>query len=381
MRHACLFASAIVLLFAIACGGGSAPTSASRQVASPAIAVAQIPASALFGASAVDFARCLQGAADAACLSGARLTLHAVSGAAATAPGAPGNLVSSSSGSAVTLTWSAPSSGDPVTSYLIEAGSGSGLANLANVATGSTATAFFANGVGNGTYYVRVRAQNAGGTSAASNESILVVGGGRCTGPPSPPAALRFTRVGTQLVMEWNPAAGASEYVIEAGSVTNGNDIYVGSAGLNTTFTAIIPEATHAFVRVYARNACGKSLRGDEIEIGALWTVSFTRQAGLNANACVPAIANGGLCSQVLVLRSFGQFEEIWSPMTPVMRVRGAMTPTQFTATVECVNGAASGTLTATWNGERYVGTGTLGGSVTAMRVTPGSYDPQCLAP
>ncbi len=326
-----------------------------------------------------DFARCLQGTGDPGCFAGgARAQTRAV-GTAATAPGAPGNLASSSNGSAVTLTWSAPASGDAVTTYTIEAGSGPALANLANITTNSTATSFSASGVGSGTYYVRVRAQNTGGTSAASNESTLVVGGGPCAGPPSPPASLRFTRVGTQLIMEWNPAAGASEYVIEAGSVSGGNDIYVGSAGLNITFTAIIPESTHAFVRVYARNACGKSLRGDEIEIGALWTVSFPRQAGLNANACVPGIANGGLCSQVLVLRSFGQFEEIWSPQTPVMRVRGVMTSTQFSATLACLNGAASGTLTATWNGERYVGTGTLGGSSSSMRVTPGNYDPDCL--
>jgi hypothetical protein len=228
---------------------------------------------------------------------------------------------------------------------------------------------------------VRVRAANGSGASAPSNEVIVVVAGGPCTGPPSPPASLRFTRVGTQLIMEWNPVPGANEYVIEAGSVSDGKDIYVGSAGLSTTFTAIIPESTHAFVRVYARNACGKSLRFDEIEIGAMWTVSFTRLAGLNANACVAGIANGGLCSQVLRRRTFGQFEEIWSQSTPVMRVRGVMTATDFTATIECLNGAASGSLQATWNGERYVGTGTIGGASTSMKVTPGNYDPQCLQP
>ena len=141
-------------LLAIACGG-SAPTSPSRAaVASPsaAIAVAQSTAPALFGAGAVDFARCLQAAGDFGCFAGAaRLQPRAV-GAAATAPGAPINLSTSSSGSSVTLTWGAPASGDPLTTYIIEAGSGPGLANLANFTTNSTATSFSASGIGAGTY-------------------------------------------------------------------------------------------------------------------------------------------------------------------------------------------------------------------------------------
>lgn len=293
------------------------------------------------------------------------------------APNPPANVITSVNGSTVTLTWNA-NGNTAATTYVIEASLSANFPSLvAEVETLSTS--FTATSVASGTYYVRVRARNAAGTSAATAGGVVVVASGPCFGPPSPPATLRFTRIASQLVMEWNPAAGASEYVIEAGSVSGGNDIYVGSAGLNTTFTALIPESTHAFVRVYARNACGKSLRGDEIEIGALWTVSFPAGAGLNANACVPGVANGGLCSQVLQLRTFGQFDEIWSPGTPVMRVRGVMTPTQFSATVACLNGAASGTLTATWNGERYVGTGTLGGSSSSMKVTPGNYDPQCL--
>jgi hypothetical protein len=299
--------------------------------------------------------------------------------AAIVAPGAPSNLTSSVTGSTVTLTWLPPTSPDAATSYVIEASLDQFASLVAVFDTLSTATSFTVTGVPGGTYYVRVSARNSAGTSPSTAGASVIVADGPCTGPPRPPAALRFTRVRTQLNMEWNPVAGASEYFIEAGSVTNGRDIYVASAGLNTTFTAIIPETTHAYVRVYARNACGTSLRGDEIEIGAMWSVSFPPLNGLNANACVPDIAPGGLCSQNLFLGSFGQFEEVWSPGTSVMRVRGVMTATQFTATVTCLNGAASGSLQATWNGERYVGTGTLGGSTTNMKVTPGTYDPDCL--
>ena len=297
------------------------------------------------------------------------------------APGVPTNVSVVVNGPLLTVSWSAPSGGTAPTAYRLEFRVLATSAVVAAVQVGpvTTLTVTIPPGTQGG-FSVTVTAIIGSTAGAPSPPAPFQIGGGPgCTGPPLPPAALRFTRVGALLHMEWNPSFGASEYIIEAGSFSGGRDIHVGSAGPNTTFTASIPVNTHAFVRVYARNACGTSLRGDEIEIGAMWSVSFPRLAGLNANACVPNIAPGGFCSQNLQLRSFGQFEEIWSPGTPVMHVRGVMTPTQFSATIECLNGAATGSLQGTWNGERYVGTGTLGGSTTNMLVTPGNYDPDCL--
>lgn len=89
------------------------------------------------------------------------------------------------SGSSTPLSWAwslssiptpgTPDPGEGATSYIIEAGSGTGLSDLASFDTGSTATTFRADGVAAGTYFIRVRAVNGCGVSAASVAAILIV--------------------------------------------------------------------------------------------------------------------------------------------------------------------------------------------------------------
>jgi photosystem II stability/assembly factor-like uncharacterized protein len=88
-------------------------------------------------------------------------------------PGSPQMLTSSVSGSTVTLQWTTGAGVAP-TAYQIEAGSATGLSNLASFNTGSTAITFTA-AAPRGTYFVRVRAVNACGVSAATNEVVVVV--------------------------------------------------------------------------------------------------------------------------------------------------------------------------------------------------------------
>jgi hypothetical protein len=102
------------------------------------------------------------------------ITVIVVGPVACTAPPPPpANLVGFVTGSTVTLGWS-PSTGGP-TSYVVEAGSASGLADLATADTGSTAGSATFTGVGRGTYFVRIRGKNACGSSGASNEIQIVV--------------------------------------------------------------------------------------------------------------------------------------------------------------------------------------------------------------
>ena len=93
--------------------------------------------------------------------------------AACPIPDAPRNLQFSVSAGVVSVTWSAPASGSLPTTYIVEAGSASGLSDLLNTAT--AANFISATSVRPGTYFVRVRAQSSCGTSSASNEQLITV--------------------------------------------------------------------------------------------------------------------------------------------------------------------------------------------------------------
>jgi hypothetical protein len=88
-------------------------------------------------------------------------------------PGNPVGFAFVVDGRIVTLTWFAPSFGSPPTTYVLEAGSGPALADLLVSAVGLQPQ--LVTPAPPGTYYVRVRAQNACGTSGPSNEHVIVV--------------------------------------------------------------------------------------------------------------------------------------------------------------------------------------------------------------
>ena len=77
-------------------------------------------------------------------------------------------------GNAVSLTWTLPAESTAVTAYRLEAGSQPGLANILTSSLGPGGS-FGAAGVPPGRYYVRVRAVNANGVSAPSNEVTVDV--------------------------------------------------------------------------------------------------------------------------------------------------------------------------------------------------------------
>ena len=175
-----------------------------------------------------------------------------IDAAGAIAPGAPSNLAGTVQGNTVSLTWDAPSTGGAAASYIVEAGSSQGSANLGTATTTATT---LAGAVPTGQYFVRVRAANTVGTSAPSSDVVLNVG---CS-PPVAPITLTTTVTGSTVAFAWNVAAGTTSTVVDAGYAA-------GATALSTPFAAPaagitvpgIPAGTY-FVRARAVNACGTS--------------------------------------------------------------------------------------------------------------------------
>jgi len=79
------------------------------------------------------------------------------------------------SGRNVTVSWSLPATSPDVTEYVLEAGSGPGLANLAVMRVGGAETSITVADVPPGRYYLRVRGRNVTGLGEASSEIVVDV--------------------------------------------------------------------------------------------------------------------------------------------------------------------------------------------------------------
>lgn len=171
-------------------------------------------------------------------------------------PGPPSGLTVSSSGSSVTLTWRAPTTGGAPLAYVLDVGSASGLSNLGTYATGSTATQFSAAGIASGAYYVRVRATNSAGSSPSSNEALISISG--CA--PAVPSGFRIvSNAGGTVVLAWNAVTGAASYVIEAGSASGLSNLVNANLGAVSSLTAINVGRGTYYARVRAVGACGQA--------------------------------------------------------------------------------------------------------------------------
>jgi hypothetical protein len=270
------------------------------------------------------------------------------------------NLVATASGSTVTLTWGAPASGDPVVTYILEGGSASGLANLANMPTNSTSTTFSASGVANGTYYVRMRAQNAAGTSAASNEAILVVGGGPC--PPNAPSGLTSTVSGTTVTLSWTAPSGVcpvTSYLLQAGSAPGFVNLASANLGTATSYVARVARGVY-YVRVFAVNGNLQSAPSNEVVVtvtqAGIWSYALSVRVPLNATPITTCTAPA---AGTMVVSGSGAFTIPFS--------------------VACERCAMSGTMTGTIDGTHV--SGTVTGSISGPIDGPGGCTNQQPAP
>lgn len=175
-------------------------------------------------------------------------------------PGAPPQFDAFFNGRTVTVNWTAPLTGDPVTDYVIEGGSAPGLANYGTVHMG-TATSFTASGVPDGTFWLRVRGTNAAGAGPNSAELALVMRpSGGCVGLPMAPTFATPAVTGNAVTLSWAaPTAGATpvSYVLVAGWAPGTSDVAVLDLGSPaTSVSGMVPGGSY-FVRMAARSACG----------------------------------------------------------------------------------------------------------------------------
>lgn len=177
-------------------------------------------------------------------------------------PPAPDGLRASVAGFAVTLSWNRPGPG--ITRFLVEAGLSPG---TTAVVLPTVNQSFVAAPVGPGRYYVRVRAENAYGTSAASNE-IEVVVNAQGSAPPAAPPFIAGWMSGSRLTLTWTPpyvGGVATSYLVEAGAATGATSLTLPVTAPAFTYLPVPPGVY--FVRVRAVNAAGVSPPSPEVRL------------------------------------------------------------------------------------------------------------------
>ena len=183
-------------------------------------------------------------------------------------PDAPLNLAATiTAGGLLNVTWIAPPTGGTPTGYVLEVGSGPGLANLATVPVSTPSFSY--SGVPPGNYFLRVRAVNGGGQSAPSNE-ILLNAGGVPPPPGAPRAATATATAGGNVTIAWlAPVDGGAptSYVLEAGSargLANLATVNVG-AGTSISFSGV-PSGVY-WLRIRGQNAQGAGMASNDVRL------------------------------------------------------------------------------------------------------------------
>src|SRR5262249_56214014 len=134
--------------------------------------------------------------------------------------------------------------------------------------TGSAEATLTASDVGDGVYYVRVRAIAGVTSSAPSNEVVVAIGAGPCTVAPPPPSGLAVSVSGRVVALNWAASGSISSIALEAGfSPGASNAALIVLDGAARAFSTNAPPGTY-FVRVRATNACGTSAPSNEVVVG-----------------------------------------------------------------------------------------------------------------
>lgn len=187
-------------------------------------------------------------------------------GGAAEPPHRPTGLLATVTGANVSFRWNAPGSGGAPTGYLLEAGNGGGLSNITTLPLPNVSS-FGVDGVPAGVYFVRVRATNALGASAPSNEVIVNVGAGDSVSSasassvradedvylrPGPPSQLRGWVTGRVVQLMWDgplSQRAVTGYRVEVASSVDGPTLWSTTTSSVSLTLSAVPPGTY-YVRV-----------------------------------------------------------------------------------------------------------------------------------
>lgn len=177
-----------------------------------------------------------------------------------TPPPVPTGFTAQTGGLLAALSWSAAPG---ATGYVLEVGRASGLVEgtlgLGPVTTYQTLAPA-------GSYFTRLRAQNACGTSGPSVEVPLVLA---CSTTAVVPGTLSVTKTGGVATFSWLPPLGATGYRMRVGTVQGGSDVAdipIGAVTVLAVPLAGVPPRTY-YVRVVAESACGVGDASNEVAI------------------------------------------------------------------------------------------------------------------
>jgi hypothetical protein len=177
-------------------------------------------------------------------------------------PGVPNGLGAAVSGDVVTVFWGVPLWGPAPTSYRLEAGSAPGLSDRGIIDV--SGTAFVSTRVGNGVYFVRVRALAGGVPGAATPDVAITVGGP----PPGPPTAVTAALgPGGSVLVTWSPpdTGTVTGYVVQVGYGA-GHTAHQFAVTQPSIASAGVPPGTYV-LRVVAMNGTADGPPSSEVTL------------------------------------------------------------------------------------------------------------------
>lgn len=186
-------------------------------------------------------------------------------GSGVVAPGSPTGLGVSVAGTTATFTWTGPASGGVPAGYVLLAGTSPGFAGpFASLPLPVSPTAVSIPGVPPGTYYIRLVAQNAGGTSGPSNEVTLTVAGASAPGAPT----LSASATGSTVNVSWTAGSGGAptSYTLSAAVTPGGAPVATVPLGGTSVSFANVPSGTY-YLRLTASNAAGTSPASNQVAV------------------------------------------------------------------------------------------------------------------